>query len=181
MPLFHRKPHEDPAFNAAKAEVEALVQRLAHDVMTLDDGGDPKNRQALADASERYNTAGAQMGEAKDLGALQVVRAITLEGLHATRLVRTRMGLDPGPDPAAVPMAPPAPPQQQPYQQPGYGQPGYGQPQPHGSGIGGMLAAGLAGLVGGEILGDMLDGDGGGGGGGWDDGGGGWDDGGGGW
>ena len=175
MPLFHRKPHEDPAFNAAKADVEALVQRLAHDVMTLDDGGDAKNRQALADASERYNTAGAQLADAHDLGALQVVHAVALEGLHATRLVRTRMGLDPGPDPAAVPMAPQAAPQPQPQ----YGQPQYGQPQPHGSGIGGMLAAGLAGLVGGEILGDVLDGDGGGGG--WADGGGGWDDGGGGW
>ena len=177
MPLFHHKPHDDPAFRAAKAEVEALVGRLGHDVTTLDDGGDPKNRQALADASERLNTAGAQLGEATDIAGLQVARQVALEGLHSTRIVRARLGLDTGPDPAAVPPPPPQPAPPAYGQQPGYGQPqpGYGPPPQRGGGLGGLIAAGLAGIVGGEILGDVLDGgdrDGGG----WGDDGGGWGD-----
>lgn len=173
----HHSERPDPAVLTAHAEVEALLGRLGHDVSTLDDGGDATNRQALADASERYNTAGAQLGEATTLGELSVVRGIVIEGLHSTRLVRTRLGLDPGPEPAAVPAAPPAP-------EPVAQAPAWGSGRHVGSGLGGALGAGVAGgllgMLGGEVLGDIL-GDGGGGGGGWGDNDGGGDWGGGGW
>jgi hypothetical protein len=98
--------HTDEAFLAAHAEVEALYQRLGHDVRTLDDGGDPASRQALTDAGERYNTAGAQLAHATTTVELAVLRSIVVDGLHATRLIRTPPGLDPRPEPAVVP--PPA-------------------------------------------------------------------------
>ncbi|MCU4183970.1 hypothetical protein K6U06_06335 [Acidiferrimicrobium sp. IK] len=171
----HHADRPDPALQAARAEAESLLGRLSHDVSTLDDGGDPTNRQALADAAERYNTAGAQMGEATTVGEINVVRNIAIEGLHSTRLVRTRLGLDPGPEPAAIPVTPP--PAELP-QQPAWGG------RRSGNGLGGALGAGLAGgllgMLGGEVLGEVFDGDQGGGdwggGGGWggDNDGGGW-------
>lgn len=155
--MFHRHDRTDPAVEAARAEVQALLQRLGHDVSTLDDQGDARNRQALADASERYNTAGAQMSEATSVQALAVVRQIAVEGLHSTRLVRTRLGLDPGPDPAEVPVAPAAQPQPQP-------QPGWAGPRPGGGlfgggGLGAGIAGGLLGMLAGEALGDAMGGD----------------------
>lgn len=173
----HHSDQTDPAFLDAHAEVEALYNRLGHDVSTLDDGGDPANRQAMVDAGERYNTAGAQLGQATTPGQLAVVRSIVVEGLHATRLVRTKQGFDPGPDPALpVPVAAAPEPQYAPRQW------GNQQGSRHG-GLGGALGAGaagglLGGLIGGGILGEILGGDGEGGGGDWgDDGGGGGDDG----
>lgn len=172
----HHTDRPDPAVQAARAEVEAILGRLGHDVSTLDDGGDATNRQALADAAERYNTAGAQLGQATSTGELSVVRGIAVEGLHSTRLVRTRLGLDPGPEPAATPVVPPAP--QPPAQQPAWGgrRPGGGM---FGGALGAGVAGGLLGMLGGEVLGGMLDG--GGEGGGWGDNDGGGDDDGGGW
>lgn len=153
----HHTERPDPAVAAARAELQALLGRLGHDVTTLDDAGDPANRQALADASERYNTAGAQMGQAVSVEELAVARNIAIEGLHATRLVRTRMGLDPGPEPAAtpVPVQPQAPQQQQ---------PAWGGAGRHGGGsaLRAGVAGGLLGLFGGEMLGGMFGGGGGG-------------------
>ena len=157
----HHADRPDPAVQAARAEADALLGRLGHDVSTLDDGGDATNRQALADAAERYNTAGAQLGQASSLGEIAVVRSIAIEGLHSTRLVRTRLGLDPGPEPAEAPAVPPPAPAPQ--------RPAWGSGRPAGSGLGGALGAGIAGgllgMLGGEVLGDVFDGDGGGGGG----------------
>ena len=171
----HHTDRPDPALQTARADAESLLGRLSHDVSTLDDGGDPTNRQALADAAERYNTAGAQLGEATTVGELQVVRSIAIEGLHSTRLVRTRLGLDPGPEPAATPIAPPPADNPQP--------PAWGSHRA-GSGLGGALGAGLAGgligMLGGEVLGEVFDDDQGGGGG-WGGGGDGWGDDNGGW
>lgn len=79
--------------NAARAEVDALQGRLAADISNLDAGADPVNRQALADASERYNAAGALLGTASSMGELLVAKRIAVEGLTATRLVRQRQGL----------------------------------------------------------------------------------------
>ncbi len=183
----HHSDHPDPAFLDAHAEAEALYNRLGHDVSTLDDGGDPANRQALVDAGERYNTAGAQLGQATTVGQLAVARSIVVEGLHDTRLLRTRQGLDPGPDPAAPVPAPAAAGSDQ---QDRLHSLDDGRPRRHG-GLGGALGAGaagglLGGLIGGGMLGEILGGGdeerGGWGGdddrgGGWDDGGGGGDDG----
>jgi hypothetical protein len=156
--------HADTALNGAHAEVEALLGRLGHDIQTLDDGGDPTNRQALADASERYNTAGAQLGQAKTPEEIAVARSVAIEGLHSTRLVRTRLGLDPGPDPAETPP---------PVTQGTQAGPGAGHHLP--GGLGGLLGAGAAGgllgVLGGGVLGEVLGGDERGDGGDWDGGG----------
>jgi hypothetical protein len=85
-------------FNAARADVESLQGRLAADVSNLDAGDDPVGRQALADAGERYNAAGALLSSAKSLGELQVAKRIVVEGLTATRIVRQTQGLPLGAD-----------------------------------------------------------------------------------
>jgi hypothetical protein len=164
--------HKDEAFLAAHAEVEALYQRLGHDIETLDDGGDPASRQALTDAGERYNTAGAQLGSATTTGELAVIRSIVVDGLHATRVIRTHQGLDPGPDPALpTPAAPAAAGAAGAAGLPA-GEGAVGGLLHHHGGLGAALGAGAAGgllgALGGAVLGDVL--------GGGDEDGGGWGD-----
>ena len=83
---------------ALRAEVSSWQARLAADVSNLPDGGDPACRQALADAAERNNAAGALLASATTAGELEVARRIVIEGLTATRFVRGRQGLPLGPD-----------------------------------------------------------------------------------
>lgn len=173
--MFRHRP--DPGLNAARAEVQALLGRLGHDITTLDDGGDPANRQALADASERLNTAGAQLSQAQSLEEIAVARSVAVDGLHSTRLVRTKLGLDPGPEPAEVPSV-----ADQQVHATSLGT----LAGRHPGGLGGLLGAGAAGgllgVLGGGLIGEMLGGGGfdgggwGGDGGGWGDDGGGWGD-----
>lgn len=85
------------------AEVRSVVTRLAHDIGTLQAGDDQVARQAMADASERYATASAQLERARSQDQLRTSWLAAAEGLHATRLVRSRLGLDPGPAPALPP------------------------------------------------------------------------------
>ncbi|MBA3524234.1 MAG: hypothetical protein H0T85_06725 [Geodermatophilaceae bacterium] len=80
-----------------RAEVTSMYDRLAADVSTLDPGEDPVTRQALADASERYTSTGAQLSQADTEGEYAAVRRTAVEGLMAARTVRERLGLDPGP------------------------------------------------------------------------------------
>lgn len=150
-----RHHHTDEAFLAAHAEVEALYQRLGHDIETLDDGGDPASRQALTDAGERYNTAGAQLGHATTTGELAVVRSIVVDGLHATRLIRTRQGLDPGPDPAAAPPPPAQAEESGTHSSLGGLLHGHGG---LGAALGAGAAGGILGALGGAILGEGLGG-----------------------
>ncbi|MGA8369008.1 MAG: hypothetical protein WB765_02665 [Acidimicrobiales bacterium] len=119
---------------------------------TLDGGDEKANVQALADASERYETATVQFGQAKSVPELTVVRSIILEGLQSTRAVRTRLGFDPGPDPAPSITETPD------------GQPAHEHSWADvahrglGSAIGAGAAGGLLGLVGGALLGGELGG-----------------------
>lgn len=94
------------------ADVASLRDRLGHDVSTLQPGDDPVLRQAMADASERFATCRTLLERAGTSQAqLRTAWLAAVEGLTATRLVRTRLGLDPGP---AIPMPPsPAPALQQ--------------------------------------------------------------------
>ena len=145
--------HTDERFAAAHADVDALLQRLGRDVTTLQDGDDPVNRQALADAGERFETAESQLGKAQSVAELLVARAITVEGLESTRAVRTRQGLDPGHDPAPAPAVDAA-------------------PEVHhswidaltssrgglGSTLGAGAAGGILGLLGGAVLGGAIGG-----------------------
>lgn len=90
------------------ADVRSLRDRLGHDVATLEPGDDAVSRQAMADASERFATCGTLLERAGSSQAqLRTAWLTAVEGLTATRLVRTRLGLDPGPE---IPLPPsPAP------------------------------------------------------------------------
>ena len=94
----HGKELED-----ARADVESLYSRLGNDVQTLAAGDDDIARHALSDAGERYNATGALMAKADTLGEYAAARRTAVEGLAATRVVRARLGLDPGPE---VPLPP---------------------------------------------------------------------------
>jgi hypothetical protein len=83
---------------ALRAEVASVQARLAADIDNLQPGDDPVNKQALADASERYTAAGALMSTANTVGELQVAKRIAVEGVTATRIVRQRQGLPLGSD-----------------------------------------------------------------------------------
>jgi hypothetical protein len=166
--LHHHKT--DERFAAAKADVDSLLQRLGRDVSTLDDGGDPVNRQALADASERYDTAQVQFGKSESVAELLVARATAVEGIQSTRALRTRLGFDPGPDPTPAPVAEAPVEEHHSWTEGLLGGQG-------GSALAAGAAGGLLGLIGGSLLGDAMGGGGewgGGYGGGWDGGGGDW-------
>jgi hypothetical protein len=86
-----------------RADVESLYGRLGSDVQLLAPGDDAIARQALADAAERYNATGALMAKADTPGEFAAARRTAAEGLAAARVVRQRLGLDPGPE---VPLPP---------------------------------------------------------------------------
>ncbi|MCW2603189.1 MAG: hypothetical protein JWN61_1324 [Pseudonocardiales bacterium] len=93
-----------------QAEVESLHGRLGSDVSLLDPGEDRIARQALADASERFTATGALLDSSS--GSPEVLaqaKRTAIEGIEAARVVRRRLGLDPGPDP--MPPAPTGAPQ----------------------------------------------------------------------
>jgi hypothetical protein len=81
----------------AKAEARRWVERLGGQIMNLV-GTDEASKQALADASERYNAAGSQMEQAATAEQSRLVTKTALEGLYYVRAARTAMGLDPGPE-----------------------------------------------------------------------------------
>ena len=80
------------------ADVHSLYDRLGRDVSTLSPGDDPVARQALADAAERYTATGALLERSDTPGEFSAARRTVVEGLTAARLVRERLGLDPGPE-----------------------------------------------------------------------------------
>lgn len=148
--MFRR--HDDPQLSAARADVDALLQRLGRDVTSLSDNGDPLCRQALFDASERYQTAADQFARARSVAELLVVRSIAVEGLQSTRTVRTRQGLDPGPDPTPAP-APSAPAEVHHAWTRQLRSGGLG------SAVGAGAAGGLLGVLGGAMLGEAFGGE----------------------
>ncbi|MCU1655970.1 MAG: hypothetical protein JWO57_626 [Pseudonocardiales bacterium] len=84
--------------DVARAKIMPYYDRLASDINTLDPGDDPKARQAMADASERFNSAGSQLATARTVDEYAAARRTVLEGLHATGAARQALGLDPGPE-----------------------------------------------------------------------------------
>ena len=96
-------PQEPALPPVAAADVVSLRDRLGHDVRTLDPGSDPVSRQALADASERLSTCSTLLDNARSDAQLRTAWLAAVEGLTASRLVRTRAGLDPGPE---IPLPP---------------------------------------------------------------------------
>jgi uncharacterized membrane protein YgcG len=88
---------EQRRMDDARADAQRWYERLGGQVMNLH-GDDPAARQALADASERYNAAGGQLQQAKSVNQFALARESALEGLAYARAARLAMGLDPGPD-----------------------------------------------------------------------------------
>lgn len=100
--LFHRKRMRERELQRRladrRADVMTYYDRLGADVTNLDPGEDKVARQALADASERYTSAGSQLERANSEGEYDAVRRTLLEGLQGAQTARKRLGLDPGPD-----------------------------------------------------------------------------------
>jgi hypothetical protein len=115
-----------------RAEADSLYARLSNDVSTLSPGDDAVARQAMVDASERFNAAGALLADRNASEAvLAQAKRTALEGVMAARVARGRLGLDLGPDP--MPAPPANAPQVQGAQQvevDGQSYTGYGQYQP---------------------------------------------------
>lgn len=93
-----RKRADATQMEDLRADVESLHGRLGSDVQLLAPGDDEIARQALADAAERYNATGALMAKADTEGEWAAARRTAVEGLTAARVVRKRLGLDPGPE-----------------------------------------------------------------------------------
>lgn len=85
------------------ADVTSLQDRLGHEVRSLEPGDDPVARQAMADVSERYAMCGALLERAGSPAQLRTAWHAAVEGLTAARVVRQRLGLDPGP---TIPLPP---------------------------------------------------------------------------
>jgi hypothetical protein len=81
----------------ARADAQRWYERLGGQVMNLH-ADDAAARQALADASERYNAAGGQLQQANSVRQFELARESALEGLAYVRAARTAMGIDPGPE-----------------------------------------------------------------------------------
>jgi hypothetical protein len=96
--VFYRKRKLKRQLEAAKANVMPYYDRLANEVNTLDPKDNATARQAVADAAERFNSAGSQMDTADSVEKYAAARRTTLEGLYAAVTARKALGLDPGPE-----------------------------------------------------------------------------------
>ncbi|MCW0215821.1 MAG: hypothetical protein OJJ54_20920 [Pseudonocardia sp.] len=81
----------------AKAEARRWQERLGGQVLNLVGTNEPA-KQAIADASERYNAAGSQMEQARTVAQTRGVTETAYEGLYYVRAARIAMDLDPGPE-----------------------------------------------------------------------------------
>ena len=81
----------------AKSDARRWVERLGGQVLNLV-GTNDAAKQALADASERYNAAGSQLDQARTPAQARGVTETAYEGLYYVRAARTAMDLDPGPE-----------------------------------------------------------------------------------
>jgi hypothetical protein len=84
----------------ADAREEALrwYDRLGGQIANLPGGDEPAVKQAMVDAGERYNAAGAQLDRADSPKQYALAVETALEGLAYIRAARVAMGLDPGPE-----------------------------------------------------------------------------------
>jgi hypothetical protein len=82
----------------ARAEALRWYDRLGGQIANLPSGDDRAVKQAMVDAGERYNAAGAQLDRADSPRQCELARETALEGLAYIRAARTAMGLDPGPE-----------------------------------------------------------------------------------
>ncbi|WP_052720039.1 hypothetical protein [Actinoplanes rectilineatus] len=88
---------DDEALADARAEAQRWYERLGGQLVNLRDDGSSA-RQALVDATERHQAAGAQLARATTVTQFRLARESAIEGLAYVRAARTALGLDPGPE-----------------------------------------------------------------------------------
>lgn len=93
----HLAGRRERELDDARAEARRWYERLGGQVYHLGGEATPV-RQALADAGERYNAAGAQLGEARTAYQFRLAAETALEGLMYARAARVALGMDPGPE-----------------------------------------------------------------------------------
>src|SRR6476659_7803190 len=81
----------------AKADARRIIERLGGQVLNLT-GTDDASKQAMADASERYTAASAQIDQATTAKQAMLAKESAVEGLYYVRAARVAMGMDPGPE-----------------------------------------------------------------------------------
>jgi len=91
----HRKRQRE--LDLARSRTRPYFDKLAHEINTLDPKDDQVAAQALADAAERFTSAGGQLAAADSVEKYGLARRTVLEGLHATRSAREALGVEPGP------------------------------------------------------------------------------------
>lgn len=94
--------HHNRHLEDYRAEAARWVERLGGQVFNID-GIDEASKQAMADASERYTSAVAELEKARTPVQAQLAKDTALEGLYYVRAARSAMGLDPGPELPATP------------------------------------------------------------------------------
>ncbi|WP_018296283.1 hypothetical protein [Corynebacterium lubricantis] len=88
---------EQVKFDDAIADARRWVDRLGNQVLTIS-GEDAASTQAMADASERYNSAASALSSATTVKQAQLARESALEGMHYVNAAREIMGMTPGPE-----------------------------------------------------------------------------------
>ena len=89
-----QKAHDEVA--DAVADARRWIERLGSQVLSIA-GSDTASTQAMADASERYNAASAQISTANTVKQASLARESALEGLHYVNAAREIMGMPAGP------------------------------------------------------------------------------------
>ena len=85
------------ALEDAVADARQAIDRLGGQVYNLT-GKDDASRQALTDASERFNAASSQISQAATPTQARFAKKTAIEGLYYIRAARTALEMDPGPD-----------------------------------------------------------------------------------
>jgi hypothetical protein len=93
----YRRRSKQREIDLARAMVMPYYDRLANEINTLDPTGNAQAQQALADAAQRFTSAGSQLAGAGSVDKYGVAQRTVLEGLHAARTARAALGRDPGP------------------------------------------------------------------------------------
>src|SRR4051812_12862955 len=96
--VWSRRRRSRREISDVRAGVMPYYERLAAELNGIDPKDDPVARQAMADAAERFNSAGGQLAAADSAEKYAHARRTTLEGLYAARTARRSLGLDPGPE-----------------------------------------------------------------------------------
>ena len=87
---------EQVSLDDALADAKRWTDRLGSQILNLE-GTDAASKQAMADASERFNAARAGLADARTPKQAMLARESALEGLHYVNAARELMGLPAGP------------------------------------------------------------------------------------